>query len=150
MGSHWRSIFAGRVVGLGMVTLVCVFAEAQGATQGESFTLASQAIAVRGAAGARGVAPFVVLDRLHETEVTVADPFSILLTDGRIYNSRNLSPVGKMEKRALEPRSDTARVADRMAGEIVEAPFVSRDGLIEVNWSLILLKGWSVMRSRTQ
>ena len=146
MGSHWRSIFAGRVVGLGMVTLVCVFAEAQGATQGESFTLASQAIAVRGAAGARGVAPFVVLDRLHETEVTVADPFSILLTDGRIYNSRNLSPVGKMEKRALEPRSDTARAADRLPGEAVEAALASSDGAIEVKWSLILLDGAQYVR----
>jgi len=37
----------------------------------------------------------MLTDRLDGTAVTVADPFSILLTDGRIYNSHNLKPVGR-------------------------------------------------------
>ncbi len=120
-----------------MVGLACGTAAGEGA----AFRLESPAIGVRGT-----VAAWVVTDRLDGTSVTVGDPFSILLTDGRIYNPRSLKLIGAVVEQAVAPRSDTSRAADRLAGRSVQARFVSADGAVEVGWSLILLDGSQYVR----
>ena len=117
--------------------LACGVAHGQGA----AFRLESPAIGVRGT-----VASWVVTDRLDGTSVAVGDPFSILLTDGRIYSPRNLKLVGDVAEQVVAPRTDSARAADRLAGRSVLASFVSNDGAVEVGWSLILLDGSQYVR----
>lgn len=127
-----RSRFACLVVGL-----ACGVAQGQGAV----FSLESRTISVKGTVGS-----WVLTDRLDGTSVTADDPFSILLTDGRIYNARNLKPVGGVADHAMAQRADSARAADRLAGRSVEANFVSADGAVGVGWTLILLEGSHYVR----
>ena len=109
--------------------------------QGSGFRLESPAISVAGTVGS-----WVVTDRLDGTSVAVGDPFSILLTDGRIYSPRNLKLAGEVRERAVVPRTDSARAADRLAGRTVETKFVTADGAVEVDWSLVLLQGTQYVR----
>ena len=120
-----------------MVGLACGLAHGQGSP----FHLESRAIGVSGTVGS-----WVVTDRLDGTSVSVGDPFSILLTDGRIYNPGNLKLVRGLDEHAVVPRADSARAADRVAGREVEASFASADGAVEVQWALILLEGSHYVR----
>ena len=127
LSNHGRSIWL-----TGVMALACGIASAQG----RPISLQTPAIAVTGSVGS-----FVVTDQFDGTAVTVANPFSILLTDGRIYNSHNLKPVGEVVARRLTPQADSARAADQLPGREVDATLTSGDGAIEVKWSLILLEG---------
>ena len=120
-----------------MVGLACGLAHGQGSP----FHLESRAIGVSGTVGS-----WVVTDRLDGTSVSVGDPFSILLTDGRIYNPGNLKLVRGLDEQAVVPRADSARAADWVAGREVEASFASADGAVEVQWALILLEGSHYVR----
>ena len=133
-GGFVRSILACGVAGLG---LACGVAHGQGA----GFRLESPAIGLTGTVGS-----WVVTDRLGGASVTVGDPFSILLTDGRIFSPRNLKLIGAVAEQAVVPRADSARAADRLAGRSVEAKFASQDGAVEVGWSLVLREGSQYVR----
>ena len=131
----------GGIVRSGLACLVVGLACGAAQGQGAAFRLQSPTISVSGSVGS-----LMLTDRLDGTAVTVADPFSILLTDGRIYNSHNLKPVGEVATRRFSPKPESARAADQVPGNEVDAKLTSGDGAIEVKWSLILLEGAHYVR----
>jgi hypothetical protein len=111
-------------------------------------SMQNRAIGVQLEVSPQGVNRLIVTDRLDGTHVILSDPFSILLKDGRVYDAKDLTPVGGVAKHRIAPRPDTARAADRLPGEELELQLVSGDGAIQVQWSIVLLEGANYVRQR--
>ena len=101
----------------------------------------ARAIGVRWRVTSHGIDRLLIMNRIDGTEVPVANPFSILLQDGTIYNGGNLTPVGSMAKHQLIPRRNAARAADRLPGEQFDLQMESRDHTLKATWSLRLNEG---------
>ena len=108
--------------------------------------MANHAIGIRGSAAASGVDGLIVTNRMDGSELPVANPFSILMQDGTIYNTANLLPSGPMTQHAINRKADAARAADKMHGEQMDLPRESTDHSLRVNWSVILLDDSSYVR----
>ena len=106
-----------------------------------SFSMQARAIGVRWRVTSHGIDRLLIMNRIDGTEVSVANPFSILLQDGTIYTGGNLTPVGSMAKHQLIPRRNAARAADSLRGEQFDLQMESRDHTLKVTWSLRLNEG---------
>jgi hypothetical protein len=119
------------------------------ATQAKAaFSLQDAAIGATWEATPQGVKHLIVTNRLDGTKVPIAKPFSILLKNGTIYDAENLISIGAMEKREIEPRTDTSRAADKLHGEQLLQLLESSDHALQVTWSVILLDGSNYLRQQ--
>ena len=86
-------------------------------------------------------------DRVHKTALTAAEPFAILVKDRGVYLASDFAvdPTG-VSINELKPNPDASRMAERIAGEQVEVPLASRDGLIKADWRLELRDGSDYVR----
>ncbi len=86
-------------------------------------------------------------DREHRTKLELAEPFAILVDKLGAYRASDFAvdPAG-MSFTELEPNANASRMAERIAGEQVEVPLASRDGLIKADWRLELRDGSSYAR----
>jgi hypothetical protein len=89
-------------------------------------------------------------DRLHKTELPIATPFAILLTDGTIYNATNLELDGQPTNHVLLPRPDASRLAERLRGVQLDIPLETVDHSLHFTWSLILLDAFNSSICRCQ
>jgi hypothetical protein len=113
------------------------------ATQADNhFSMQNRAIALRWTAG-QGL---VMTNRADGSELPIANPFSILMQDGTIYNAGSMQPAGTMVRLSLTPRPSAARAADRMRGEQFDLPLQSSDGNLRIVWSVILLDSSTYLR----
>ncbi len=151
----FRDAIAGLVLALAMLPVsvraggIAQDAEAGKATAteaGDNFRLENRAIGATWSVAGSKVHSVAVMDRLHGTELSVSAPFAILLKDGTIYDAGNLALAGTPVRRALTPRADAARLADRLHGEEFDTPLESSDHSLRVTWSLILLDGSTYLR----
>jgi hypothetical protein len=85
-------------------------------------------------------------DRLHKTELPLAAPFAVLLTDGAIYNAANLMATGQPSVHEVVPHPGASRFADRLHGYQLDFRSESADRSLRVTWSLILLDGSTYFR----
>jgi hypothetical protein len=117
------------------------------ATQAEgNFLLENHAIGAKWSVAAGKINRLAIMDRLHGSELRVAEPFAILLKDGTIYDAGNLTLAGQPARRELTPRPDASRLADRLHGAEFDFPLESGDRSLHVVWSLILLDGSTYLR----
>jgi len=87
-----------------------------------------------------------IADRLHHTEIFLAEPFAILLKDGATLKASELKLTGRPSRQELAPRADASRMADRVRGEEVDVLLESADHALRAKWSLVLLDGSSYVR----
>jgi len=112
----------------------------------DAFRLEDGAIGAKWSVGGGKVSGLVISDRLHGTDIPVPVPFAVLLNDGTIYNSDNLTISGEPVLRELEPQANASRLADRLHGDEVDVPLKSSDGSLEAIWSVVMLDGSSYVR----
>ena len=110
------------------------------------YSMGNATIAVRWFVSSRGMENLVLINRLDGSEMPLGSPVSILMQDGTVYNSTNLLGAGSPQRHALVPQSDAPRAANRQHGEQLDIPLASSDGLLRVNWSVILLNGSNYVR----
>ena len=122
-------------------------AERANATEsGAVFHMQNQRIGVRWVNSPHGPQSLTVIAPAGGMEVPIANPFSILLTDGTIYNMRSLVPVGTITMHPVTPQPGSPRIADRLPGKQADLLLESGDHTLQVSWSLILLDGSSYLR----
>ncbi len=154
---HARKIFRNITASLALSALAAfaraaVNAESTGAgsatvmQSGNEFRLQNHSIGARWSVSNGRFGSLVIIDRLHRAEIPVAAPFAILLRDGTIYNAASMTLTGRPSIRALVPRPDASRLADRLHGEELDSSFESSDHALRVAWSLVLLDGSSYLR----
>ncbi|HWG22304.1 MAG TPA: hypothetical protein VG225_17395 [Terracidiphilus sp.] len=81
----------------------------------------------------------VIEDHLHATKLRLDEPFAILLKDGTIYRASEFTlERGGITISKLMPNAGAARLSERIAGQAIDVPLVSRDGAVKVDWSLQL------------
>jgi len=92
------------------------------------------------------VSGFIVADRMHGTRVRFATPFRILLKDGSILDVGNLVLQGQAKEIDVTPRANLSRMADSLAGKMLEAEFENQDHSMRVTWRVQLRDGSSYVR----
>lgn len=102
-------------------------------------------VAIERSGGAlRGV---VIDDHLHGTKLAIAEPFAILLQNGRVYRGGDFAvEPGGISVAKLVPTASAARMAERIAGGQIVVPLASRDGALTIEWSLQLRDGSHYVR----
>jgi len=111
-----------------------------------SFALENRSIAARCSFAEGSLSGIVIRDRLHRTEVRMPDAFRILLTDGRILETKNLKLSSEPRRVQVGPDMRSPKAADAVSGEEVEAHFESGDRSLGVDWSVVLLSGSNYIR----
>ena len=91
--------------------------------------------------------PVTIEDQLHKTKLTKVEPFAILVKERGVYQASDLAvdPIG-ISITELKPNADASRMAERIAGEQVDVPLASRDGLLKADWRLELRDGSNYIR----
>jgi hypothetical protein len=88
-----------------------------------------------------------VTDRLHGTRLALAEPFEVLLQDGRIYRAGDFAiDSAGVSSTQLSGKEDASRLAERLGGNRIEAPLTTRDGGIHAAWSVELREGSHYVR----
>lgn len=113
---------------------------------GNEFHLQNHSIGARWSVSNGKFGSLVIIDRLHRTNIPVAEPFVILLRDGTVYNAANMTLASRPSSRELNPRQDASRLADRLHGVELDSSFESSDHSLRIAWSLVLLDGSSYLR----
>jgi len=88
-----------------------------------------------------------VTDRLRRTKLVLAEPFEVLLQDGRIYRASDfaIDPAG-VSVTQLSGQEDASRLVERLRGNRIEAPLTTHDGGIHAAWSVELREGSHYVR----
>jgi len=111
-----------------------------------SYRIENSAVGVSWSIANGEISHLVFTDRLHGTELPVAQPFAILLKNGQISDAATLRPAGSPVLQPLTPQPQASRLADRLHGYQFSIPLQSADRSLHVTWSLILLDGSSYVR----
>ena len=114
--------------------------------QGNEIELANRSIAATVSLAADGVRGFVVTDRVHRKQVRAMSPFRILLKDGSILDVSNLALRGQSKEIDVAPLPHPVRLADSLAGKMLELQFENSDHSMRVKWSIQLLDGSRYIR----
>ena len=114
--------------------------------RGESFSLGNAAISARWSVAKGMLSGLVIRDRMHEMDIRVDEPFRILLNDGTILDASNLKLAGDVRITHMTPAQDAPRFAATVSGETVNLAMGSGDGLVDVDWSIVLLEGSHYLR----
>src|SRR6266568_4305981 len=112
----------------------------------DSFVLENHLIGAKWSVKDGRLVNFVVLDRLHESELRVAAPLAILLKNGTVYDAGSLKLAGPSETHELIPKSGASRQAQKLHGTRVDFPFANNDQSLRVVWSVVLLDGSNYLR----
>ena len=119
---------------------------ATAARAAEGFRLENCAVGLTLTSSGARLSGLAFTDRVHKTELPIAAPFAVLLTDGSIYNAANLAPAGQPSLHEVLPHAGAARVAEQLHGQQLDIPLGSADHSLRFTWSLILLDGASYFR----
>jgi hypothetical protein len=112
----------------------------------DAFRLENRVLGVRWSVAGGKLTGLTIVDRIHSAELPVAAPFSILLKDGTILDTGNLTLAGQPVRRELTPQPEASRLADRVHGAAFDFPLESASHALHVTWSLVLLDGSSYVR----
>lgn len=113
---------------------------------GQTFALQNGVIGASFSVAGEGVSGFAVTDRMHGSDLHFGSPFRILLADGGVFSTGNLTLVGQPTETDIVPLPHSPRLADTTAGKMVEVHLEARDHSIEVVWSIVLLDGSNYVR----
>ncbi len=87
-----------------------------------------------------------VMDRLHHTEIEIAEPFSIRMQDGGIVRAGDLRLSGEPSLREVAPLPDASRLAERLHSEVLSVPLENAGHSLRATWSVMLVDGSSYVR----
>lgn len=88
-----------------------------------------------------------VSDRLHGTKLALAEPFEVLLQDGRIYRASDFAiDAAGVSSAQLMGQGGASRLAERLHGVRIEVPLMTHDGKIHAAWSVELRDGSHYVR----
>ncbi|MGA2964144.1 MAG: enterotoxin, partial [Candidatus Korobacteraceae bacterium] len=88
----------------------------------------------------------VITDRLHHAQISVPEPFAILLRDGRVYSARNVRMDGEVAAHELAANPQASRLAERVRGKGVDVSLESADHSLHIIWSIALRDGSNYIR----
>src|SRR6516225_7911508 len=118
--SNWQRVVLGltmvaAVVPLRAITLLQ--ADNGSSVSDSSFDLANDTIGVSITIEGARLKELSVTDRIRNTSITIADPFSILLKDGTIYNAQNLRLSQAAPVKIIPANPNASRMAERRPGK---------------------------------
>ncbi|MGH9520584.1 MAG: enterotoxin, partial [Terriglobales bacterium] len=114
--------------------------------EGDWFRLADAAIGAAWHMKDGRLSGLTVTDRLHDTEMTEAEPFAIQMQDGRVYLASEMKLAGEARTRELAGDAGAARMAERLKGEEVTIPLESADGALRAEWRVVMRDGGNYVR----
>jgi hypothetical protein len=114
--------------------------------QGDGFSLENTVMGARWSVAKGQLRDMVIRDRMHGTDIRVDEPFRILLKDGTVLDASNLRVAGNEKITHMTPASGAPRAADAVAGESVDLTMKTSDGLVQVDWLIVLLEGSHYIR----
>jgi len=134
----------------------CVFAKGDDAvsakttlTLGKSeSSLGNDAIAATWKSADGHLSDFVVVDRAGSTPLKIADPFTLILADGRTIKAADMTLVGEPGKHALSANPKASRLVEHFAGQDAKASFRDADGRFRVDWQLEQRDGSAYVHQR--
>src|SRR5215472_11527590 len=110
------------------------------------YTLSNGTIEASWRIADRHLSGIVFTDRLHNTTLPMPSPFAILVRDGSVYTSSNLTEDSAPQIRTLAPSPDASQFAERLPGKQIDVPLASSDGTLHLIWSAVLREGSAYQR----
>ena len=139
--SNWQRVVLGLTMMGAVVPLRAVAllqADNGSSVSDSSFDLANDTIGVSITIEDARLKELSVTDRIRNTSITIADPFSILLKDGTIYNAQNLRLSQAAPVKIIPANPNASRMAERRPGKELDLAFESANGSLRGVWSVVL------------
>lgn len=88
----------------------------------------------------------VVADRAGNTPLKIADPFTLILADGKTIKAADMNLVDELGKHALTANAKASRLVEHFGGQEARAGFQDADGRFRVDWRLVQRDGSAYLR----
>jgi hypothetical protein len=92
------------------------------------------------------VSDFVVADRAGNAPLKIADPFTLVLADGKTIKAADVALVGEPGRKALVANAEASRLVEHFGGQNAKASFQDADGRFRIDWQLEQRDGSAYVR----
>lgn len=110
------------------------------------FLLGNNVVAARWSVEGPHIRNLTLIDLLHKSRITVIEPFSILMKNGKVYHAEDLITAGGIEEVPVIPHPGDSTFAKTVEGKEFRVDLESDDHILQAMWSVIVLEGSSYLR----